>query len=67
MKKTLEIDKITVIHSLGTDLVMVDCQGASSMPKIVKLLTFKVECEQGYGEQWVRNFFGFEPDLVIWG
>ena len=43
MKKTLEIDKITVIHSLGTDLVMVDCQGASSMPKIVKLLTFKVE------------------------
>jgi len=59
---------LVIIDSLGPDTICLKFEGLSSLtPKTFpnEPPMFTTTCMAGYGEQWVKENLGIEPEILI--
>lgn len=64
MKTDLDIKKIIVILTNGTDIITICLNSISPFPIEQYAPLLKMEAQQGYGVEYCRTVFGVEPIII---
>lgn len=64
MELKIKIKKVQLLKNNGTDLIHITIDGASAFPVMKYDTVMKIECQQGYGEEYCRTELGLEPEIL---
>jgi len=60
----LKVKKIKLLLTSGTDIISITLDEDSSFPNMNYDTTMKIECQQGYGEEYCKNIIGLKPEII---
>jgi len=55
MKLEIEITKVTVVRTRGTDTIVIGFDGPTPFPEMGYPAHLSIECRQGYAENWLSQ------------
>lgn len=64
MKIDLDIKKITILLTSGTDIITLHLNSVSPFPDMQYGPTLVMEAQHGYGEEYCKTVFGIEPEII---
>ena len=63
MKLEVNVKEVTVLLTHGTDLIRIVLDEKSSFPIMQYDTVIKIECQQGFGEEYCKNVLGLIPEI----
>jgi len=63
MELKVNIKRVDLLITQGTDLINIILDEESSFPIMKYDTVMKIECQKGYGEEYCKNVLGIIPNI----
>jgi hypothetical protein len=64
MELKVKIKEVKLLRTNGTDLINIILDENSSFPIMKYDTVIKIECQQGYGEEYCKETLGLIPKII---
>jgi hypothetical protein len=64
MEWTIKIKKVELLRTHGTDLINITLDEKSAFPIMNYDTVMKIECQQGFGEEYCKNILKVTPKII---
>jgi hypothetical protein len=64
VKITLDVKRVTVLISTGTDKIDLELNAPTSFPEMGYPASAGIEARHGYGVEWCKTVLGVDPEII---